>query len=453
MANYVLLRRIKLSETTSSITFANIPQTGYTDLKIVVSARTSVSAEQGVLICQPNSATTNLSSTILYGFGNNQGSSNYSVEQSIWSYINGATSTSNGFSSNEIYIPNYNSTSSHKSISVDGLNVNNATNARQSLTAGKWASNTAISSVKLYPGDGSFTASTFLSGSIFSLYGLAATGTTPDTGPKADGGNIISTDGTYWYHAFLSSGFFTPVASLTCDYLVVAGGGGGGYDSAGGGGAGGFRATTSQSLTSTNYLVTVGAGGAGSTNYGVNSNGSDSSFNSFTSAGGGQGGNGGEAGQNGGSGGGATGGGNYTLIGSGNTPSTSPSQGNNGGQGIVGTSGNRPSGGGGGASQVGFNGAGSTAGNGGAGTNTYSTWAAATSTGVSGYYAGGGGGSVGVSGTAGGSGGAGGGGNGGKSGSTSPTAGVANTGGGGGAGSTNTGAAGGSGIVIIRYAV
>jgi hypothetical protein len=39
MANYVLLERIELNASAASVTFANIPQTGYTDLKVVLSAR------------------------------------------------------------------------------------------------------------------------------------------------------------------------------------------------------------------------------------------------------------------------------------------------------------------------------------------------------------------------------------------------------------------------------
>ena len=96
---------------------------------------------------------------------------------------------------------------------------------------------------------------------------------------------------------------------------------------------------------------------------------------------------------------------------------------------------------------------------GGAGSNAHSTWASATSTGVSGFYGGGGGGG-GYNGAGGnaptlaGAGGSGGGGAGnGTSGGTG-TAGTASTGsaGGGGSGANGIGGAGGSGIVIIRYA-
>ena len=57
-------------------------------------------------------------------------------------------------------------------------------------------------------------------------------------GAKATGGTI-TTDGTYWFHTFTSSGTFTPTQSLTADMVVVAGGGGGG---GGGRGASGSTA-------------------------------------------------------------------------------------------------------------------------------------------------------------------------------------------------------------------
>lgn len=124
--------------------------------------------------------------------------------------------------------------------------------------------------------------------------------------------------------------------SFAVDYLVVAGGGGGGAGVAdawngGGGGAGGLRtsygttsggggSSESQALIiqSTNYIVTVGAGGAygsGSGNTSSSqpgSNGINSTFSTITSVGGGGGGPGKNSsagprafGLNGGSGGGA----------------------------------------------------------------------------------------------------------------------------------------------------
>lgn len=226
-----------------------------------------------------------------------------------------------------------------------------------------------------------------------------------------------------------------PVTS-TVEYLVVAGGGGGGDNDSGGGGAGGFRTATGLSVSAGSPItVTVGGGGAYD-----GYRGTDSVFGSITStAGGGGGGSSNAVNQeNGGSGGG--------RGGLGNTPATSPSQGNNGGGGRMS--------GGGGASQVGFEEGYPTGGSyvgsdrGGKGGNG----TASSISGSSVTYAGGGGGYGDI---LGGNPGTGGGGFGTSLTNDPPsTAGTANTGGGGGAGRTGAyvGKAGGSGIVIIRYA-
>jgi hypothetical protein len=131
----------------------------------------------------------------------------------------------------------------------------------------------------------------FVQYSTFYLYGVAALGTTPAIVPYATGGDTIMTDGTYWYHTFVSSGTFTPAKALSCDYLVVAGGGGGGDSIGGGGGGGGMRTGSAFSVASgTGYTVTIGAGGAGGVEPGgphVGTQGSDSVFSTITSTGGG----------------------------------------------------------------------------------------------------------------------------------------------------------------------
>ena len=210
----------------------------------------------------------------------------------------------------------------------------------------------------------------------------------------ATGGNTDGAiDGNYKYHIFTTNGqnFTINSADATFDYLIVAGGGGGGggYNTGGAGGAGGYRYFTGQSLGIGTYPVTVGYGGAGGNHAGM-SNGGDSSFNGITSSGGGYGGSyGTSANPNpGGSGGGGAYG--YTTIGmtgaAGNTPSTSPSQGNNGGD-NGGPTYYQSSGGGGGHSAVGGNGVNGISGSGGAGTSN-------AITGTSVIYAGGGGGGI-----------------------------------------------------------
>jgi hypothetical protein len=232
----------------------------------------------------------------------------------------------------------------------------------------------------------------------------------------------------------------------SADFLVIAGGGGGaGTSYSGGGGAGGFRTSTQTVAAGVDITVTVGSGGAAGTSNSSGTNGGDSAISgsgltTITSAGGGGGSAGsGVTANNGGSGGGGAGGNVLAAGGTGNTPSTSPSQGNNGGYGQNPAGAGAGAGGGGGAGAVGSNtpSAGN-GGNGGAGT-------ASSITGSSVTYSGGGGGGGGASA---GSGGAGGGGAG-AFGGNAATAGTINTGGGGGGVGTGTPAAGGSGVVIL----
>ena len=265
------------------------------------------------------------------------------------------------------------------------------------------------------------------------------------TGSGAGNTLTVTLTGTFpaadYLNTSLTLSGLTVSPPLTVDYLVVAGGGAGGGDRGGGGGAGGYLTnyggTSLGVSTSTNYTVTIGAGGASSLITGASGN--DSVFHTITSTGGGGGRNGPGLGITGGSGGGGWGASGATTNpgGIGNTPATTPSQGNNGGGGEQG--GARRGGGGGGSFSAGSSGASGMAGGSGSTSNI---------TGSSIVRAGGGGGGATVPGGTGGSGGGGNGGNG-----SSGSAGATNTGSGGGGGGdgNNSGGIGGSGIVILRY--
>jgi hypothetical protein len=445
-ANYVLLEKITVGAGgATSVTFSGIPQTGYTDLVVKISGRTNRNyGEDQFIVRYSGDSTGNYAYKFLQGYDGTVGQNlDSGTNNNILGMISSATSTANSFGNAELYIANYTS-SAYKSITADSVAGTAVSPTGMRITSSVWTNTAAITSIFLDAANGT----EWLENSTFYLYGVAKLGTTPAIVPYATGGNTIMTDGTYWYHAFLSSGTFTPAKTLSCDAIVIAGGGSGGNFAGAGGGAGGLLALTSQSI-STAQTVTIGAGGAGVTPAGFRGNsGSNSVIGSNTATGGGGGGSGGADGgngRNGGSGGGAGGGGGSPGTGTGGTGVS--------GQGFAG--GNAAGGGGsggsggGGAGAVGANGTSSETGaNGGIGSNTYSTWASVTGTGASGYYAGGGGGANGT-GVGGGTGGAGGG-TGGNSGIDA----TPNTGGGGGARwNAATSSAGGSGLVIVRYAV
>lgn len=250
--------------------------------------------------------------------------------------------------------------------------------------------------------------------------------------------------------------------SASVDFLVVAGGGGGSFSrdfgrGSGGGGAGGYlnsygtelsggNNTSLQSVTiladgSTTYTVAVGGGGAGG--QGVNAgNASNSQFSNQIAKGGGAGARRSSTIPN--AGGSAGGGAAYTFNNSNRLNGISPRgiylQGFRGGDGHNGEGGG---GGGGGASAQGGTGTSTTGGVGADGLSSSITGTSVTRAG------GGAGGTVNTSG------GAGGGGN--CNGNGDGQAGTVNTGGGGGGGTigingTKAGGAGGSGIVILRWA-
>jgi hypothetical protein len=441
----------------STVTFSNIPQS-YTDLVVKASARTDRALENDEISVRINGDTSAIYSYRSLTGNGSSASSPTETNTTRFRNLNditGANATSSTFGNTEFYIPNY-ASASFKSISFDSTGENNATLSLISASAGLFGSTSAVTSIVMFPRVGP----NFVQHSTFTLYGIKNARQTAGNSIKATGG-IISFDGTYVYHTFNSSGTFTPISPLTASSLVIAGGGAGGGTSAGGGDGGGGGAgglsylEYSYFAPNTIYAVTIGAGGSGQTSTRGN-NGSDSMFNGITSVGGGGGGGNGASGNSGGSGGGG---------GANNAAGGAATQGNSGGATGYGNAGgssitwayNISGGGGAGGVGVGGNASVNTptvAPNGGIGLNTWASWLGKPS--ELGYLAGGGAGGKDstVSGAAG-IGGLGGGGNGGVgTGAVLPTRGSANTGGGGGGGGGNLsqdGAAGGSGIVIIRY--
>ena len=429
---YVALATQTLGTAASSVTFSSI-SASYTDLFLIVEGTSS-----GGLAVRVNGDTgANYSRTILYGDGSSalstRGSSeNYAYQTPV------SPGTGNRFIS--LYnFNNYSNATTNKTI------LYRLSTSASGVSAGinLWRSTAAITSIQVLSDVGG--GGVLSVGSTFSLYGIAS----QEAAAKATGG-IVTSDANYYYHTFLSSGTFTPKQSLTADCLVIAGGGGAG---SGGGGAGGLVYNSATALANaTNYSVTVGAGGTGGVNNtsqatnGANSNITGGILSLTAAVGGGKGGTANRTAINydGGSGGGS----NRQTDTAGVATS---GQGSNGGLGFTDNATFDTGGGGGGFSVAGTAANTSANGAGGNGSSTYSSWGSATSTGqnVSGtyWYAGGGSGGSNLSKTtyAGGNGGGGAGVNAGTG-----TSGTTNTGGGG--GGSNTGGAGGSGLVIVRYA-
>ena len=412
MSTYTPIASVTLSSAQSSVTFSGIPQT-YTDLVLVISGNVNTSGTVDIRVGNNTvDSGSNYSRTYLYGNGTSAISVRNSNLTETYNTVGTGTVVGNG----TIHFMNYSNTTTNKTFLQRGNDSSLLTVATVSL----WRSTSAINIITITGNTNNLN-----SGTTLNLYGVANASITNVA--KATGGDSVTTDGTYWYHTFRSSGTFTPTQALTCDLLVVAGGGGS-ADFTGGGGGGQLVTASSVSLTAnTAYTTTIGAGGtAGAAGTGnVGTDGNSSSLSSTTASGG------------------------LKAPGYGVAPAGAwPNGGNSGSGNVGGNSAASAAGGGGGNGAVGNAASGSTGGTGGAGTSN-------SITGTSITYGGGGGG-AGATGAAGGSGGGGTGGS--QTGSVNATAGTTNTGGGAGGGigassGGNGGKQGGSGIVIVRYSV
>jgi hypothetical protein len=142
----------------ANIEFTAIPST-FTDLLVKLSVRGS--ALYNVLM-SINSSTSNFSYRLLEG----DGATAASYSNTTGRIGNTVTTTSNTFSSIEVYLPNYRS-STNKSYSVDAVSEANATTAYADLTAGLWSNTAAITALGFTMGTGDFAQY-----STATLYGI-----------------------------------------------------------------------------------------------------------------------------------------------------------------------------------------------------------------------------------------------------------------------------------------
>jgi hypothetical protein len=145
----------------STIEFTSIPAT-YTDLLLVISARSNRSNVADGFLIKPN----NTSPTVRYITGD--GATAYSGTN-YSGILPAANATASTFGSCSAYFPNYANTSNNKSFSVDDVSENNGTTAYATLSANLYSSASAITSIRIE----SINAASFVEHSTAYLYGIS----------------------------------------------------------------------------------------------------------------------------------------------------------------------------------------------------------------------------------------------------------------------------------------
>lgn len=152
----------------STIAFTSIPQT-YTDLLLKFSGRNSRSgADLQEFSMRFNNNTGSIYRTIwLRGTGSSASSGTFPDDSFQQLGQPGEGATASVFSNYDIYISNYTS-SNNKSISVDGVTENLASNAYNYYQSGLFSSSTAISSIQILA-----PSYLIVQHSTFYLYGIS----------------------------------------------------------------------------------------------------------------------------------------------------------------------------------------------------------------------------------------------------------------------------------------
>jgi hypothetical protein len=165
-ATYKKIASVTATTSQASLEFTSIPGT-YTDLMIKLSLRTTGGTQNCSIAF--NGSTSNFSQRQLGG----DGSSAYSASRTDNLNVvlaNGTGYTADVWASNELYIPNYTS-STNKSFSTESATENNATGSDLVMRAHLWSPTTAaaITSITFYAGNGS---GNFATNSTATLYGI-----------------------------------------------------------------------------------------------------------------------------------------------------------------------------------------------------------------------------------------------------------------------------------------
>ena len=159
----VAIATTTLGSAASSITFSSIPGT-YTDLRLVVSELSSSTATQYIKFNGDTGS--NYSTTILWGIGSSYGSfqNSSSTGGIVFDYyMSGGTTTIPAFKT--VDLMSY-AGSTYKTVLVTNSNDHNGSGAVE-RSVGLWRSTSAITSILISRGSGTFNA-----GTTATLYGI-----------------------------------------------------------------------------------------------------------------------------------------------------------------------------------------------------------------------------------------------------------------------------------------
>lgn len=170
---YTFISKAVLTGTQATVTLNSIPQT-FTDLQVLVSARSDRVSPDTSLVITLNSSTTNYSLTRMYNFtgGSTPGTSNSSAASQwglSYALVGVDATTTNSFTNGEIYLPNYTG-STFKSASItNALEGNSAGSPFTILAVANLLQDTSPITSITFANVGAFN---FVANSSFYLYGI-----------------------------------------------------------------------------------------------------------------------------------------------------------------------------------------------------------------------------------------------------------------------------------------
>jgi hypothetical protein len=163
MSAWTVIGHQELGSAQSEIEFTSLPQT-FTDLVLVLSLRTTTGTAWSDGKLEFNGVTSGYSTRTLFG----SGSTASSITETVLNIrVSSNANTANTFGNQMIYIPNYTG-STQKSVSIDQVTENNATQALQAIYAGLSDITSAISSLKVTATSGT----SYAQYSSATLYGI-----------------------------------------------------------------------------------------------------------------------------------------------------------------------------------------------------------------------------------------------------------------------------------------